>query len=71
MFVCKIFREEEFFMLFYLEFVKKDNEIVDFFLIVINESFIVKLLIIFWISCYNIFFLIELLYELVEKRNIS
>lgn len=71
MFVCKIFWEEEFFMLFYLEFVKKDNDIVDIFLIVINESFIVKLLIIFWISCYNIFFLIELLYELVEKRKIS
>lgn len=58
-------------MLFYLEFKKKDNNIVDFLVIVINESFIVKLLIIFWISYNNIFFLIELLYELVKKRNIS
>lgn len=44
---------------------------VDFFIIVINESFIVKLLIIFWFSCNNIFLLIEFFYELVEKRNIS
>lgn len=58
-------------MLFYLEFKKKDNNMVDFLLIVINESFIVKLLILFWISYNNIFFLIELLYELVKKRNIS
>lgn len=58
-------------MLFYLEFKKKDNNMVDFLLIVINESFIVKLLILFWISYNNIFFLIELLYELVKKRNFS
>lgn len=58
-------------MLFYLEFKKKDNDIVDFLLIVINESFVVKLLVIFWISYYNMFFLIELFYELVKKRNIS
>lgn len=70
-FACKIFREEEFSTLFYSELVKKDNDTVDIFLTVTNESSIVKLPTIFWTSCYNIFPLTELLYELVEKRKIS
>lgn len=70
-FACKIFREEEFSTLFYSELKKKDNNTVDLFLTVTNESSIVKLPTIFWTSCYNIFPLTELMYELIKKRNIS
>lgn len=70
-FACKIFREEEFSTLFYSKLEKKDNNTVYLFLTVTNESSIVKLPTIFWTSCYNIFPLTELLYELVKKRNIS
>lgn len=70
-FACRIFREEEFSTLFYSELKKKDNNIVDLLLTVSNESSIVKLPIIFWTSCNNIFPLTELLYELIKKRNIS
>lgn len=70
-FACKIFREEEFSMLFYSELKKKDNNMVDLLLTVTNESSIVKLPILFWTSYNNIFPLTELLYELVKKRNLS
>lgn len=70
-FACKIFREEEFSTLFYSELKKKDNNIVDLLLTVTNESSIVKLPILFWTSCYQIFPLTELLYELVKKKNIN
>lgn len=70
-FACKIFREDEFSSLFYSELNKKDTNTVDLLLTVTNESSIVKLPVIFWTSCNNIFPLTELLYELVKKRNIS
>lgn len=70
-FACKIFREEEFSTLFYSELKKKDNNIVDLLLTVTNESSIVKLPILFWTSCYQLFPLTELLYELVKKKKIN
>lgn len=70
-FACRSFRREEFSSFFYSELEKKDNHTVDLFITVTNESSIVKLPTIFWSSCNNIFPLTELLYELVEKRNIS
>lgn len=70
-FACKIFRKEEFSTFFYSELQKKDNDTVDLFLTVTNESSIVKMPTIFWTSCNNIFPLTELLYGFVKERNIS
>lgn len=68
---AKYFEKKNSLRCFFSELKKKDNNIVDLFLTVTNESSIVKLPTIFWTRCYNIFPLTELLYELVEKRNIS
>lgn len=70
-FACKIFRKEEFSTFFYSKLQKKDNETIDLFLTVTNESSIVKLPTIFWTSRYNIFPLTELLYGCIKERNIS
>lgn len=57
--------------MFCFEIEKKEEKIVEFIFIVVNEILIVKLFSIFWFSCGNFIYLIECFYDIVRKREIN
>lgn len=70
-FSCKLFHNRPFVDCFCAELQKKDQKTIDRIFSIANESSTVKFPCVFWSSHYNHTYLTELLYDIVNRREIT
>lgn len=70
-FSCKLFHNRPFVDCFCAELQKKDQKTIDSIFSIANESSTVKFPCVFWSSHYNHTYLTELLYDIVNRREIT
>lgn len=70
-FSCKLFHNRPFVDCFCAELQKKDQKTIDSIFSIANESSTVKFPCVFWSSHYNHTYLTELLYDIVNRRDIT